>query len=53
MAINMLHRRMGFEVTVHGFQSTFRDWAGDETGFQRAVVKAALAHSVRRRGRTG
>ncbi|UZE47018.1 tyrosine-type recombinase/integrase [Rhodopseudomonas sp. P2A-2r] len=33
-------------ATTHGFRSTFRDWAGDETDVQREVVEAALAHSV-------
>jgi integrase len=33
-------------VTTHGFRSTFRDWAGDETGFPRDVVEFALAHKI-------
>jgi len=33
-------------VTVHGFRSTFRDWAGDRTQFAREVIEAALAHRV-------
>jgi integrase len=33
-------------VTTHGFRSSFRDWAGDETGFPREVAEAALAHKV-------
>lgn len=33
-------------VTVHGFRSTFRDWAGDCTGVERDIVEAALAHAV-------
>jgi integrase len=33
-------------VTIHGFRSAFRDWAGDETNFPREVVEAALAHAV-------
>lgn len=32
--------------TVHGFRSAFRDWAAEETGHQREVAEAALAHSV-------
>jgi integrase len=32
--------------TVHGFRSTFRDWAGDCTHFPRDVCEAALAHGV-------
>jgi len=33
-------------VTVHGFRSTFRDWAGDMTDVPREVAEAALAHSA-------
>jgi integrase len=33
-------------ITVHGFRSSFRDWAGDETHFPREVAEAALAHVV-------
>src|ERR1700730_13331144 len=47
MGMPMLLRRMGRgDLTVHGFRSTFRDWAGDMTAFQREVVEAALAHTV-------
>lgn len=39
---------MGFQgkATVHGFRSSFRDWAGDCTNFERDVIEAALAHQV-------
>lgn len=47
MAMAMLLRRMEVpNVTVHGFRSTFRDWAGDMTPFPREVAEAALAHKV-------
>lgn len=36
----------GGDFTVHGFRSSFRDWAAEETSFQREVAEAALAHSV-------
>ncbi len=36
----------GNGFTVHGFRSSFRDWAAEETNFQREVAEAALAHSV-------
>lgn len=40
--------RMGHrDVTVHGFRSSFRDWAADRTSFPRAVCEAALAHALR------
>ena len=31
----------------HGFRSSFRDWAAEETDHPREVVEAALAHAVR------
>ncbi len=46
MAMDMLLRRMDVEVTVHGFRSAFRDWAGNETQFAREVAEAALAHVI-------
>jgi integrase len=47
MAMSMLLRRMKFNgVTAHGFRSSFRDWAGEETSFPREVAEAALAHIV-------
>ncbi len=47
MAMEMVLRRMGVKgVTVHGFRSAFRDWAGNETHFAREVAEAALAHVV-------
>ena len=36
----------GCDITVHGFRSTFRDWAGDCTNFPREVPEAALAHKA-------
>jgi len=45
MAMTMLMRRMKRDqYTVHGFRSSFRDWAGDETDHAREVAEAALAH---------
>ncbi|WP_277753777.1 tyrosine-type recombinase/integrase [Muricoccus nepalensis] len=45
MAMTMALRRMERgDLTVHGFRSTFRDWAGETTGHPREVVEAALAH---------
>jgi hypothetical protein len=31
------------DLTMHGFRSTFRDWAGETTGHAREVIEAALA----------
>ena len=33
-------------LTVHGFRSSFRDWAGNQTNYPREVAEAALAHRV-------
>jgi integrase len=34
------------DITVHGFRSTFRDWAAERTNYAREVCEAALAHAV-------
>ena len=48
MAFLMALRRMGrHDVTTHGFRSSFRDWAAEQTNFPRAVCEAALAHALR------
>ena len=47
MSMLMTLRRMGFEhITVHGFRSTFRDWAAENTAPPRDVCEQALAHSL-------
>lgn len=46
MAMLMLLRRMDVDVTVHGFRSAFRDWAGDCTPHPRELIEEALAHAV-------
>lgn len=33
-------------ITVHGFRSTFRDWAAEQTNHPREIAEAALAHVV-------
>lgn len=48
MSMTAVLRRMGREdITVHGFRSTFRDWAGETTGFPREVIEATLAHGIK------
>ncbi|HSH93183.1 MAG TPA: integrase arm-type DNA-binding domain-containing protein [Roseimicrobium sp.] len=43
----LMKRRMDLEdLTIHGFRSSFRDWAGECTAFPREVAEAALAHVV-------
>jgi integrase len=47
MAMAVLLKRMQVEgVTVHGFRSSFRDWAAEATNFQNEVAEMALAHVV-------
>ena len=33
-------------VTVNGFLSSFRDWAGNETSYPRDLIETALAHVI-------
>ncbi len=45
--MSMLLRRVGRDaITVHGFRSMFRDWAGKSTSFPREVVEHAMAHQL-------
>ena len=47
MALLMLLRRMKRDdLTVHGFRSTFRDWAAERTMFPSEVAEMALAHTL-------
>jgi integrase len=47
MAMEIVLRRMGRkDITVHGFRSTFRDWAAELTSFSPELAELALAHSV-------
>jgi integrase len=47
MAMEMVLRRMKIhDATVHGFRSSFRDWAGNVSNFPRELVETALAHVI-------
>jgi integrase len=46
MAFEMLLRRINSTYTAHGFRSSFRDWAGNETHFPRELAEHALAHVI-------
>jgi integrase len=47
MAFPDVLRRMGRgDVTVHGFRSSFRDWAAEATAYPNHVVEQALAHAI-------
>jgi len=43
----LMQRMTKDRLTTHGFRSTFRDWAGDQTIHQRETIEAALAHSLK------
>jgi integrase len=47
MAMPMLVKRLKYDVTVHGFRSTFRDWVSEETNHSPEVAEMALAHAIR------
>ncbi len=48
MTLTKVLRDMGYaSITVHGFRSSFRDWAAEQTATPGDVVEAALAHTIR------
>jgi integrase len=44
--LSKILREMGLRFTVHGFRSSFRDWAAETMLMPGEVAEAALAHSV-------
>ena len=44
-ALQQLLIENGVKATIHGFRSSFRDWAAERTSAPRAVMEAALAHT--------
>lgn len=47
MTMAMQLRRLGHSnVTVHGFRSTFRDWAAEQTNYSHETCEQALAHRI-------
>lgn len=50
MSMGMLLKRMRrSNITVHGFRSTFRDWASETTTFSHEACEMALAHTIANR----
>ena len=47
--LRWLLRELGVAAVPHGFRSSFRDWAAEQTDHPREVIEAALAHVVRNR----
>src|SRR5215831_6621472 len=46
MSLLALLRNMGRALTAHGFQSSFRTWAAEQTNFANEVCEEALAHVI-------
>jgi len=46
MSMTMILRKLKVDATVHGFRSSFRDWAAEQTEYPNEVAEMALAHSV-------
>ena len=46
MTLTKVLRDMDSACTAHGFRSSFRDWAAENTQFPDSVCEAALAHKV-------
>jgi integrase len=46
MALTMLVRGMQPGITVHGFRSTFRDWAAEKTSYANELAEMALGHAI-------
>ena len=45
--LGLLKRMNRGRITVHGFRSTFRDWAAEQTAYPHEVCEMALAHQVK------
>lgn len=46
MTLSKVLRDMDLTCTVHGFRSSFRDWAAERTTFPGEVIEAALSHTI-------
>jgi integrase len=46
MGMNVILQHTGCGGTVHGFRSSFRDWAAEQTGHPNHVMEMALAHTI-------
>jgi integrase len=44
--LQTLRRAERYDLTSHGFRSSFRDWAAEQTSFPREVIEASLAHTI-------
>ena len=44
MTLSKLVKELGFDADVHGFRTSLRTWAQEQTNFPREVAELALAH---------
>jgi integrase len=47
MTLSTLTKELGIAAVPHGFRSSFRDWAGEQTAHPREVIEFALAHVIK------
>nr|WP_245882764.1 site-specific integrase [Yoonia sediminilitoris] len=47
MTLSKLVKSLGYDVDVHGFRTSFRTWAQEQTSFPHDVVEKALAHTIK------
>ncbi|MDR3369579.1 phage integrase central domain-containing protein [Rhodoferax sp.] len=47
MTLTAVLRRMQVDAVPHGFRSTFRTWAGDQTAYPHDLLEFALAHALK------
>jgi len=47
MTLSKLVKELGFDADIHGFRTSFRTWAQEQTNFPREVAEAALAHTIK------
>ena len=45
-SVSAISPRLGYKITVHGFRSTFSDWAHEQTAFDNHTIEISLAHAV-------
>jgi integrase len=52
MAMDQMLKGMGYTgdmTTVHGFRSTFKDWAAEQTNYPNELSEMAMAHTINNR----
>lgn len=47
MTLSKVFKSWGFDATIHGLRSTFRDWIANETQFDGDLAEMALAHTIK------